>query len=174
MTSERNSSAKQPSLRRLIDPSIWIAFYRIGRLEALLRLPGIAIARPAVRELRLGTDDLSERVQKALGDDCFDVDISGGVSDTLSDILSLRDRRLSEADSSQVAYATQHSHCTVLYVRDGPAERQARGIGAPVRSHLALVEDMIKLKVISQAEALRLQEQLEAYYGQRRSRRHRR
>lgn len=155
-------------MRRLADSSIWIAFFRIDRIEVLFKLPGIAIARPALRELRCGKDDLSQRVQRALGDDCFDLDISNGVSDTLSDILGVKDRRLSQADTAQVAYACHHSDRTVLYMRDGPAERQAKQIGAPVRNHEALVEDMLELEVITLEEGADLRRQLDDYFAKRR------
>jgi len=159
---------KRRSLRRLADSSIWIAFYRIGRFEVLLKLPNIAIARPALRELRLGSDDLPDRVQDALADDCFDLDVSNSVSDTLGNILGVKDRRLSQADAAQVAYACHHSDRTVLYMRDGPAERQAKQIGAPVRNHEALVEDMVELQVVTLEEGADLRRQLDVYFAKRR------
>lgn len=134
----QNSSEKKRCLRRLADSNIWIAFRRIGRLDLLLSVPGIAIAKCVVRELRLGTDDLAERIERSLGDDCFSVEIGGDeTTDTLADVLKEKDerlpdhvrgKRLSDGDALQVAYAKTNSATTILYMRDGRAERQARGI----------------------------------------------
>jgi hypothetical protein len=49
-------------------------------------------------------------------------------------------------------------------MRDGPAERQARQIGAPVRTHRRLVDDMLELRVISESEAEELRRKLDAYF----------
>ena len=157
--------------RRLADSSIWIAFYRIGRLGTLLSVPGLAIARPVVRELRAGTDDLARRVEGTLGADCFDVEIvADGLTATLTDILQVNDKRLSDADASQVAYAQTHADATRLYMRDGPAQRQARRIGAPVSSHEDLVDDMVRLSVLAPEQGAELRRQLTEYF-QRRGRR---
>ena len=157
------------SFRRLADSSIWIAFHRIGELDLLLSVPGIAIAKPVVIELKSGTDDMAKRIENALGADCFDVEVmSDGVTGTLSDILQVKDRALTEADASQVAYAQTHSATTRLYMRDGPAQRQAKRIGAPVSSHEKLVDDMEKLEVITPKRGTQLRRKLTEHFERRR------
>jgi len=163
---------KTPSCRRLADSSIWIAFDDIGCLEHLLAVPGIAVAKPVAGELK---GDLARRVKKRLQDDCFDVEMGAdSLTATLAEILQASDRRLSQQDAIQVAYA-HYAHSqgrpTILYMRDGPAERQAAHIGAPVRNHLRLVDDMLELRVISESEAQELRRKLAAYFpgpGERR------
>jgi len=167
----QNPSKKRRCSRRLADSSIWIAFHRIGRLNLLLSMPGIAAARCVVSELRIGTDDLAERITQQLGSDCFDIEFEDGmVASTLADVLQAKDNRLSRADALQVAYARVHSDSIVLYMRDGPAERQARGIGAPVRRHGTLVEHMVELGIVGEDKSAKLRVQLDAYFDRRRRR----
>jgi hypothetical protein len=114
---------------------------------------------------------LADSIEKRLGSDCFDIEIGAeGVAGTLADILQAKDRRLSEEDASQVAYARVHSDTTVLYMRDGPAQRQAKQIGAPVQDHTVLVDHMAELEVVTPERRARLRAELDAYFGQRRRR----
>ncbi len=165
----QNSSKKRRYSKRLADSSIWIAFHRIGKLNLLLSVPGIAAARCVVSELRIGTDTLAERIARQLGSDCFDIELEDNmVASTLADVLQAKDNRLSRADALQVAYARVHSDSTVLYMRDGPAERQASEIGAPVRRHGMLVEHMVDLGMLREDDGAKLRTQLDVYFDRRR------
>lgn len=153
---------------RLVDSSLWIAFHRIGRLSLLLRLPSIAIARVVLRELQRGRDELPQRIGRALRGRCFDLDLEADdLAATLADILTARDRRLSAPDAIQVAWAQLHAQTTVLYMRDTPAQQQARGTGAPVRGHQELLRDMVALGLLTPDEAVEVGGELERYFRPR-------
>ena len=114
---------------------------------------------------------MAKRIEAALGSECFDVEVmSDDLTGTLSDILQVKDRSLTEADASQVAYAQSHSGTTRLYMRDGPAQRQARMIGAPVFSHEELVEEMESLGLITRERGADLRRRLTGHFRRRRGR----
>jgi len=160
---------------RLADSSIWIAFKRIGKLDLLLSMPGIAVARPVLTQLELGWDDLPERIERRLAKAAFDVDIDDGLAGTLSDVLQAKQRtqaghtrgvRLAdETDTVQLAYACVHRDTVALYMRDAQAERLGASVGARLRTHVQLLEDMIAEGLLSPEEAAEVMAGLDVHFA---------
>lgn len=128
-------------MRRLLDASIWIAFYRIGELDLLLRLPGLCITPRGLRELEHPRDDLAARVKHLLDKSIAEAEAGEAVK-TLAWVLQQGEGRLSETDALEIAIATDASREVVLYMRDWPAEMAAALAGSAVRTYRQLVEEM--------------------------------
>ena len=148
---------------RLVDSSIWIAFNRLGRLDVLLRVPGITIAPQVFYELRRGKDDLAQRVAHLEDGTVEQLDVSEDVASTLI-WISQDVYHISQADAVQVVYAACCEE-VILYMRDTVAERVAVRYGTSVRQHGALAEDMAKLGILSPADAETLKGELDNYFS---------
>lgn len=157
-------------MRRLLDASIWIAFYRIGELDLLLRLPGLCITPRGLRELQDPRDDLACTVHH-LADKTIAEAEADQLVETLALTLQARDRRLSEADAFEIAIARNRWEDTVLYMRDWAAEIAGALVGAPIRTHQQLVEEMEQLGLLGEEGRADLMQRLDQEYERSRRRR---
>ncbi|MFQ6132756.1 MAG: hypothetical protein ACE5R4_12010 [Armatimonadota bacterium] len=157
-------------MRRLLDASIWIAFYRIGELDLLLRLPGLCITPRGLRELEHPRDDLAARVKHLLDKSIAEAEAGEAVK-TLAWVLQQGQGRLSETDALEIAIATDASREVVLYMRDWPAEMAAALAGSAVRTYRQLVEEMEQEGLIRAEEREALITSLDEYYARSRQRR---
>lgn len=157
-------------MRRLLDASIWIAFYRIGELDLLLRLPGLCITPRGLRELEHPRDDLAARVKHLLDKSIAEAEAGEAVK-TLAWVLQQGQGRLSETDALEIAIATDASREVVLYMRDWPAEMAAALAGSAVRTYRQLVEEMEQEGLIRAEEREALITSLDEYYARSRRRR---
>ncbi len=147
---------------RLVDSSIWIAFHHLGRLDILLKLPGIKIVPQVLYELRRGTDDLAQRVAHLEDGTVEQLEVDCEVRDTMLAIGQFH-YGIGTADAVQVVYAKLCKE-VILYMRDTDAERVGVKFGTFVRQHGALVEDMRELGILSPAEEKTLRRDLDNYF----------
>ncbi len=148
--------------QRLVDTSIWIAFGRIRKLNTLLSMPDLAVSASVRRELMRGRDNLAEAVAHLVIDDIDEQQIDGG--EVALRIWMLHDGcGISLADAGQVIYASR-TPGVILYMRDRNAQRVGARVGADVRDHRALVDDMRTLRVLGERAAERLRHALDAEF----------
>ena len=168
MQQGQTSSKRQLPLR-LVDSSIWIAFHRRGHTEALLRLPGLGISRGVLLELRRGGGSLPSLLEDLVVQGIGGLSIDDEPAATVA--LCLSQRGISMQDAAQAAYAAVHSLDGVcLYMRDTEAEIAGGSIGADIRDHHRLVDDMLELHAIDGSEARSIRADLEAEFPRPRKR----
>lgn len=150
---------------RLVDASIWIAFFKIGQLDLLLKLPDLAITSRVLRELEGDPDHLRQTVRRAIDSGTVDlVPLGDADAETLAGILLAEDgnrTNVSQADAEQVTLAAI-SERAVLYMCDRNAENLSAN--ADVRTYEDLVNDMVDLHVIDLRQRHHLLNHLRPYY----------
>ena len=150
---------------RLVDASIWIAFFKIGQLDLLLKLPDLAISARVLRELEDRPDYLTQAVPRAIDGGAIDLVPLGDVdTETLTEVLLAKDGKrtnVSEADAEQLALAAT-SQRAVLYMCD----RNMRNLSTNVdiRPCAELINDMVDLHVVDLRQRHHLLTHLRAYY----------
>lgn len=117
-------------------------------------------------ELKRGHDDLAERVNHLEDDLIEQLEIDESVANTLAWIL--QQKGIGQADALQISYAVNSQQKTIIYMRDTDAERVAAGSGVDIRTHAGLVADMVKLHILTPAEAKDLKKKLDAHFSGRR------
>jgi len=165
MQQNRTSPPNKPSLR-LVDSSIWIAFYRAEQLHILLRLPNIGLSSAVHGELKRGKDTLPDQVAHLVTEEVghFELDGEDG----------LRFRMLAvefgPPDAGQMLHVKREWD-TCLYMRDSRAAREAAATGGDVRTWHRLLDDLEEEGELTKAERERCEAALEAEFARSRRRR---
>lgn len=150
---------------RLVDSSIWIACRKLGHVDALLRMPGIAVSSGVIGELAKVPDGLAQRVEHLRRPEISRTELSPDDPDLFHIQLIHSDCLwISANDIDQVVYTVRNYPDVTLYMRDRDAERVAEARGIPVRTHLDLPDDLLALNVCTPEEAQQMRDDLNTYF----------
>ena len=157
MQQNRTSPPNRPSLR-LVDSSIWIAFYRAGQVYLLKRLPDLAVTPGVLEELGRKGDTLRGHAEP------FATDLTGvELSNGLIAVLGLLTAELGSRDAEQAVYI-KHDSTACLYLRDGRAFQRAAVGGGDVRTWRQLLDDLAAESLLTEEERQRCEAALEAEF----------
>ena len=145
---------------RLIDANIFIFFAKVGALEDLLKLSGLAITSSVLRRelapgsvARLGVEQALAEKQIALVD--MDLQPEG----TLFEVF-YRGQGFGEGESTCMAICLNRG--LGFYTYDLDALHKARSLGVDARSWQDLVDELLEAHHVSSRRAKRLRWQIES------------